>query len=63
MVISVKEAVFPVEEMVALVEEVVGEVAELKLQLCHLIHKKISSVIMKLFFHEIQNILLISDPN
>ncbi len=47
MVVSVKEAVVTVEEiavlveeMVSLVEEVVGEVAELQLQLYHLIHKK-----------------------
>jgi hypothetical protein len=64
MVISVKEAVVPaeeiavlVEEMVALVEEVVGEVAELQLQLYHLIHKKIGSVIMKNLFYEIENII------
>jgi hypothetical protein len=77
MVVSVKEAVVPVEEIavlveemevtvvlakevVALVEEVVGEVAELQLQLYHLIHKKNNN---EIFFHEIQNILLISDPN
>jgi hypothetical protein len=65
MVVLVKEIVVSVEEMVALVEEVVGEVAELQLQLYHLIHKKIGSVIMKNLFYEIENIILIliSDPN